>query len=97
MHAGRAVDLPRPARAGGRPDFPREDRAALGGPWSWFVGVVPPAVASGPDAGSMVPATHSRWLADRIPGADLRLPPGDGHLSGLSEGAATVRWPVSRS
>jgi pimeloyl-ACP methyl ester carboxylesterase len=29
----------------------------------------------------MVPATHGRWLADRIPGARLRLFDNEGHMS----------------
>ena len=29
----------------------------------------------------MVPPAHARWLAPRLPGADVRLEPGDGHLS----------------
>ena len=28
-----------------------------------------------------VPAAHSRWLADRLPNARLRLRPGEGHIS----------------
>jgi pimeloyl-ACP methyl ester carboxylesterase len=29
----------------------------------------------------MVPDSHARWLADRIPGATLRLDPAEGHIS----------------
>ena len=29
----------------------------------------------------MVPAGHSRWIADRLPGADLLVFPGEGHIS----------------
>jgi pimeloyl-ACP methyl ester carboxylesterase len=28
-----------------------------------------------------MPAAHGRWLADAIPGAQLRLLPGEGHFS----------------
>ncbi len=40
----------------------------------------------------MVPAAHSRWLAARCPGAELRLTPGDGHLSVLHHAAAALTW-----
>jgi pimeloyl-ACP methyl ester carboxylesterase len=40
----------------------------------------------------MVPATHSEWLAARIPGAELRLTPGDGHLSVLEHAAGALTW-----
>ncbi|WP_439379441.1 alpha/beta fold hydrolase [Amycolatopsis lexingtonensis] len=40
----------------------------------------------------MVPAAHSRWLAERCPRAELRLTPGDGHLSVLDHAAAALTW-----
>ncbi|WP_370962299.1 alpha/beta fold hydrolase [Amycolatopsis sp. cg9] len=40
----------------------------------------------------MVPAAHSRWLAERCPGAELRLTPGDGHISVLDHAAAALTW-----
>ncbi|RSD21407.1 alpha/beta fold hydrolase [Amycolatopsis eburnea] len=40
----------------------------------------------------MVPAAHSRWLAARCPRAELRLTPGDGHLSVLDHAAAALTW-----
>ncbi|MFS8101696.1 alpha/beta hydrolase [Lentzea alba] len=40
----------------------------------------------------MVPASHSRWLASRIPGAELRITPDDGHISVLNHGADAVDW-----
>lgn len=40
----------------------------------------------------MIPATHSKWLAERIPGAELRLSPGDGHISVLSHAADALTW-----
>lgn len=44
----------------------------------------------------MIPSSHSRWLAARIPGAELRLTPDDGHISVLNHGPAAVDW-ISRS
>jgi pimeloyl-ACP methyl ester carboxylesterase len=40
----------------------------------------------------MIPATHGQWLASRISGAQLRLTPGDGHLSVLDHAADALAW-----
>lgn len=40
----------------------------------------------------MIPAAHSEWLAKRIPGAELRLTPGDGHISVLDHAADALTW-----
>ncbi|MFJ7214877.1 alpha/beta fold hydrolase [Amycolatopsis sp. NPDC098790] len=40
----------------------------------------------------MIPATHGKWLAGAIPGAELRLSPGDGHISVLSHAADALTW-----
>lgn len=41
----------------------------------------------------MVPSSHSQWLAQRIPSAELRLSPDDGHISVLdSAGSAALEW-----
>ncbi len=41
----------------------------------------------------VVPATHSEWLARHIPGAELRVLPGEGHVSVLSPaGAPALEW-----
>ncbi|WIX99237.1 alpha/beta hydrolase [Amycolatopsis mongoliensis] len=40
----------------------------------------------------MIPATHSEWLASRVPGAELRLTPGDGHISVLDHAADAFTW-----
>lgn len=40
----------------------------------------------------MVPASHSRWLAVRIPGAELWLTPDDGHISVLNHFQAALDW-----
>ena len=44
----------------------------------------------------MVPASHSRWLASRIPGAELRLSPDDGHISVLNHADAALDWLLAR-
>ena len=40
----------------------------------------------------IAPAAHARWLASRIPGAELRLTPDDGHISVLNHAAAALDW-----
>lgn len=43
-------------------------------------------------ADRMVPATHGEWLARTIPGAELWLQPGDGHISVLRTGEDALTW-----
>ncbi|WP_354645020.1 alpha/beta fold hydrolase [Kitasatospora camelliae] len=38
------------------------------------------------------PVSHSRWLADRIPGAELYLEPGAAHFGAFKELAEAIRW-----
>ena len=40
----------------------------------------------------VVPPAHGRWLASRIPGAELRLTPDDGHISVLNQIPAAFEW-----
>ncbi|WP_426563993.1 alpha/beta fold hydrolase [Angustibacter sp. McL0619] len=40
----------------------------------------------------IVPSAHSEWLATRIPGAELRLLPGDGHISVLDHAVGALEW-----
>jgi pimeloyl-ACP methyl ester carboxylesterase len=102
--------------------FTPGDFAALDGDWAWFLDVVRPAVALGPDgavdddlahtqpwgfdpasvavpvlvlhgeADRMVPAAHGRWLAGRIPRAELRVTPGDGHITVMRHAADALEW-----
>ncbi|MFI6596887.1 hypothetical protein ACIBHX_11570 [Nonomuraea sp. NPDC050536] len=39
-----------------------------------------------------MPSSHGRWLAGRCPTAELRLSPGDGHISVLGGAAAALEW-----
>lgn len=45
----------------------------------------------------IVPAAHGEWLARHIPGAELRLSPGDGHISVLTGAVAALEWLAERS
>jgi pimeloyl-ACP methyl ester carboxylesterase len=44
----------------------------------------------------VVPAAHSRWLAARLPSAELWSRPGDGHISVLQGGGAALEWVALR-
>lgn len=48
---------------------------------------VPVLICHGEDD-RVVPISHSRWLAEHIPSAQLRSYPGDGHITVLTSGAA---------
>ncbi len=40
----------------------------------------------------VVPSSHGEWLARRLPAAELRLGPDDGHISVLNSSAAALDW-----
>ncbi|GGM84197.1 alpha/beta fold hydrolase [Dactylosporangium sucinum] len=79
------------------PDGQVDDDVAYVRPWG-----CDPATARCPvllvhgTADRMVPASHSTWLAGRIPGAELRERPGDGHISVLTAGPDVLRWLADR-
>lgn len=43
-------------------------------------------------ADRMVPSSHSEWLAAHCPAAELRLQPGEGHISVLDSAAGALGW-----
>lgn len=40
----------------------------------------------------VVPVAHARWLADRLPDAELRVVPGAGHIAVLTAAPDALRW-----
>jgi pimeloyl-ACP methyl ester carboxylesterase len=40
----------------------------------------------------VIPSSHSEWLAERCPRAELRLSPDDGHISILTSADAALAW-----
>jgi pimeloyl-ACP methyl ester carboxylesterase len=40
----------------------------------------------------MVPSSHGEWIAARCPAAELRLQPGEGHISVLDSAPAALAW-----
>jgi pimeloyl-ACP methyl ester carboxylesterase len=57
-----------------------------------------PAAVSAPTlimhgtADRMVPSSHSEWLAAHCPAAELRLSPGEGHISVLDSAPGALAW-----
>ena len=40
----------------------------------------------------IVPSSHARWVADRVPLAELWLRPEDGHVSVLASAEGALGW-----
>lgn len=74
-------------------------RILAGGVWGWFdddkaafgawgfepTGIEAPVTLWHGNEDRFVPASHGEWLARRIPGAELRILPGHGHISLFAE------------
>lgn len=73
-----------------------DDDLAYVGEWGFDPSEVrvPVRLAHGADD-RMVPASHTRWLAERIPQAELHILPEAGHVSVLvDDGEAALEWIV---
>jgi pimeloyl-ACP methyl ester carboxylesterase len=70
-----------------------DDDLAYVAPWGFDPAriAVPVLLLHGTDD-RMVPSTHGAWLAERIPAAELRLVPGEGHISVLTHAAQALAW-----
>lgn len=69
-----------------------DDDLAFVRPWGFDLAAltgVPVALWQG-DADLMVPIAHAEWLAVRVPHADVRLLPGEGHVSLMAERADAI-------
>jgi pimeloyl-ACP methyl ester carboxylesterase len=81
-----------PAIAAGPAPLIDDDLANVG-PWGFDpADVTAPVLLVHGEADRMVPASHSVWLAGRIPSAELWLRPGDGHISALNHAEAALDW-----
>jgi pimeloyl-ACP methyl ester carboxylesterase len=81
-----------PAQAAG-PAASVDDDLAYVAEWGFDPAeiAVPALILHGADD-RMVPATHAAWLAARIPGAELRIVPGEGHISVLHHAPQALEW-----
>jgi pimeloyl-ACP methyl ester carboxylesterase len=87
----------RPAVAKG-PNAAIDDDLAYVTPWGFDpaeVGV-PTLVVHGA-ADRVIPAEHARWLAGRLPKAELRLVPDAGHISVMAAAGEAVDWLLRRA
>jgi pimeloyl-ACP methyl ester carboxylesterase len=70
-----------------------DDDVAYAHPWGCDPAtIVAPVLLLHGDADRLCPSSHSESLARQIPGATLRLSPGDGHLSVLHHAGEAVAW-----
>ncbi|MEO6511299.1 MAG: alpha/beta hydrolase [Nocardioides sp.] len=86
------LDVVRPAIAAG-PAAAIEDDLASVAPWDFDPTDIPgPVLVLHGDADRLVPVSHGRWLAARIPGAELKVGAGDGHITVLDHAAEALEW-----
>jgi pimeloyl-ACP methyl ester carboxylesterase len=70
-----------------------DDELAYVAPWGFDPGqVAAPVLFVHGQQDRVVPAAHGEWLARRSRWAELWLRPGDGHISVLGTGTATLDW-----
>jgi pimeloyl-ACP methyl ester carboxylesterase len=70
-----------------------DDDLAATRSWGFSVSAVTaPVLLLHGTADRMVPSSHAKWLARGIPHAELRLSPGDGHVSVLRAAHAAAGW-----
>ena len=75
----------------------RDDDLAFLRPWGFELSAVraPVLLRQGSDD-LMVPPSHGRWLADRIPGVETIMRPEDGHLTLYGEVPGVHAWLLER-
>jgi pimeloyl-ACP methyl ester carboxylesterase len=75
-----------------------DDDLAFVAPWGFDVAQVgAPVLLLHGGRDRVVPAAHSRWLADRCQRAEMRFSPDDGHLSILDGAESALEWLHARS
>jgi pimeloyl-ACP methyl ester carboxylesterase len=75
------------------PDGMIEDDLGTMSPWGFDLGMImaPTLIMHGTDD-RMVPSSHAEWLAANCPGAELRLVPGEGHVSVHNSAPEALEW-----
>ncbi|RNM12542.1 alpha/beta fold hydrolase [Nocardioides pocheonensis] len=70
-----------------------DDEVAFVSPWGFDpADIAAPTLLLHGAADPVVPSGHARWLAAHIPGADLRIRAGDGHVSVLDAAGDALGW-----
>lgn len=86
------LEVVRPALAGGPGGLIDDDLANVA-PWGFDpADVKVPVLLMHGDADRMVPASHGEWLAARCSRSDLRVFPGEGHISVMRHAEAALDW-----
>jgi pimeloyl-ACP methyl ester carboxylesterase len=81
-----------PAMAAG-PAALIDDDLAYVAPWGFDpAAITAPLLLVHGGADRMIPAAHAEWLARRCPTAELRVLPGEGHISVLRAAPAALEW-----
>ena len=74
-----------------------DDDLAYVTPWGFDpASITAPTLLLHGDRDGINPPTHSQWLATRIPNVELRLTPGDGHISVLDHAESALDWLLTR-
>lgn len=90
------MDVVRPAVDAG-PEAQVDDDLAYTAPWGFDpADVAAPTLILHGGQDRMTPPSHAEWLAGRIPRAELRIRPGDGHVSVLRGFPDALAWLTSR-
>ncbi|GIH95155.1 alpha/beta fold hydrolase [Planobispora siamensis] len=90
-------DVVGPATAAG-PGGLVDDDLAYVAPWGFDPAeVTAPVLIMHGGRDRVVPASHGEWLARRCPSAELRLSPGDGHLSIMNSAGSALDWLRART
>jgi pimeloyl-ACP methyl ester carboxylesterase len=90
------LEVVRPAIAQGPGGAIDDDLAAVS-PWGFDVSDIDvPVLLVHGGADRVVPVGHARWLADRIPTAELWERPTDGHITVLDAAADALAWLAGR-
>ena len=91
------LSVVRPAIEGGPAGAIADDLAAVS-PWGFDpAAITAPVLLVHGDADRVVPVAHGRWLAARVPAAELWVRPGDGHVTVLDAGPEILAWLSDRA
>ena len=75
-----------------------DDDLAYVAPWGFDPAAVQTSVLLlHGDQDRVAPVAHAAWLARRMPVAELRVMPGDGHISVLNSSASALEWLAARA